>query len=417
MVDVVIAGGGIAGSALAIQLGRRGLRVELFDRAVFPREKPCGEGLMPAGVAVLERMGLARRTGGAPFEGVRYRFERHTAEGRFLQGQVGLGQRRRRLDHVLLEEAAATPGVAVHTGAVVEGPHCCNGRVAGLNVGGDVRRGRLVVAADGARSRVRHALGLDVPPRRKRVGLRAHFRLAPGRQNTRWVDVFVMRGAEIYVTPLPHRELLVAVLTAAESVEPPLEQSFERWVRAQPELAARLAGAERITPVAAAGPLEGGARRGVAPGLVLLGDAAGFSDPVTGGGMTQALLAAELLARYVAERGVESTWLDAFDRERRRMLRDYRTLTRLVLWLNERPRLCGPLFAALGRRPRLFSYLVAVAGGTRGFFNPGRPPNSRRMHAMENPPMSRMEEDSHDSWISYRSRGLPDEHRAAPVPD
>ena len=48
MPDVLIAGGGIAGSALAIQLGRRGVRIELFERGRFPKEKPCGEGLMPA---------------------------------------------------------------------------------------------------------------------------------------------------------------------------------------------------------------------------------------------------------------------------------------------------------------------------------------------------------------------------------
>ena len=39
-------------------LGRRGLAVELFERGRFPREKPCGEGLMPAGVAALDRLGL-----------------------------------------------------------------------------------------------------------------------------------------------------------------------------------------------------------------------------------------------------------------------------------------------------------------------------------------------------------------------
>ena len=45
MADVLIAGGGIAGSALAIMLGRRGFSVELFERDHFPKEKPCGEGL------------------------------------------------------------------------------------------------------------------------------------------------------------------------------------------------------------------------------------------------------------------------------------------------------------------------------------------------------------------------------------
>src|ERR1700682_6085282 len=74
MADVLIAGGGVAGSAIAILLGRRGMQVELFERSNFPREKPCGEGLMPAGVAVLNRLGVGEEVGGVPFYGVRYHF-------------------------------------------------------------------------------------------------------------------------------------------------------------------------------------------------------------------------------------------------------------------------------------------------------------------------------------------------------
>ena len=70
--DVVIAGGGPAGASLAVMLGRAGLTVELYDSHRFPREKPCGEGLMPAGVAVLERLRLLDAVGGRRLSGVRY---------------------------------------------------------------------------------------------------------------------------------------------------------------------------------------------------------------------------------------------------------------------------------------------------------------------------------------------------------
>ena len=62
--DVLIAEGGLVGSAVAIQLGRIGISAELFERGHFRMEKPCGEGLLPAGVAALERLGL---NGAAPF--------------------------------------------------------------------------------------------------------------------------------------------------------------------------------------------------------------------------------------------------------------------------------------------------------------------------------------------------------------
>jgi len=80
--DVLIAGGGLVGSAAAIHLGRLGISAELFERGRFPKEKPCGEGLMPAGVAALERLGLNAEKG-APFNGVRYHVGARVAEGRF----------------------------------------------------------------------------------------------------------------------------------------------------------------------------------------------------------------------------------------------------------------------------------------------------------------------------------------------
>ncbi len=373
MADVLIAGGGIAGSALAILLGRQGLTVELFERGRFPKEKPCGEGLMPAGVAVLQRLGLAEAVRGAPFYGVRYHFGDLTAEGCFPKvagfPDAGRGQRRRYLDQVLFQTAANTPGVTSHTGVAVDGPLYENGRVVGLQVNGKSRRAPLVVAADGVHSRMRHLLGLDTPLRRKRFGVRTHFRLAPGQPQPPWVDVFVCPGYELYVTPLPERELLVAGLAPAGSWGEPIERLFQSWWRAQPELAARLEGAEQVTPLLGTSPLAGQARVGVAPGVVLLGDAAGFLDPITGGGMTQALMTAELLAKYLAgRRETQEKWLWNFERDRQVMLQDYRILTQMVLWLAEHPRLAGRILTVLRASPGLFSHLVGVSGGVRRLF-------------------------------------------------
>jgi 2-polyprenyl-6-methoxyphenol hydroxylase-like FAD-dependent oxidoreductase len=373
MTRVLISGGGIAGSALAILLGRQGIEVELFERRDFPHEKPCGEGLMPAGVSVVERMGLQEAVGGEPFYGVRYHFGDFAVEGRFPsqdgRPSVGWGQRRLKLDEALFRAASVTPGVTAHVRARVDAPLVEGGRVVGLIVDGEPRRGSLVVAADGIDSPIRKAAGLDLPPRRKRFGVCAHFRLAGGRLQPPWVDVFVRKGHELYVTPLPAREVLVAALVEAGAMEGTAEQAYSRWLQAEPVLAERLEGAEQITPIAGRSPLTSRARSGVAPGLVLLGDAAGFVDPITGGGMAQALVSAELLARYAANRGLakHEAWLDAFDRERSAMLRDYRILTNAMLWLASRPRLARNAFRAMTATPRLFSHLLGVSGGFRTF--------------------------------------------------
>jgi flavin-dependent dehydrogenase len=369
-----------------------GLRVELFERARFPREKPCGEGLMPGGVAVLRRLGLAEQLGGAPFHGVRYHFAGRVAGGPFPtalgETPVGLGFRRGELDKSLFEAAAATRGVTAHTGTQVEAAILDRGRVVGLRAGGADVRAPLVVAADGVRSRLRHQLGLDVAPRRRRVGMRVHFQLAPGHQQPPWVDVFVARGYELYVTPLPRNELLVAALTEPRMIAQPAPQQLREWVAQPPELAERLEGAQQLTPLQGVFPLGARARRGYGPGIVLLGDAAGFIDPVTGGGMSQALMTAELLAAYAA-RGVErcDEWLPEFDRRRRAMLRDYERLTRAMLWLTQFPALANSVLRGVTAVPGLFSHLVGVAGGMRtlagGGFNLGAGHKTRRHRTSE----------------------------------
>ena len=340
MSDVLIAGGGVAGSTLAIQLGRAGL---------------AGAG------------------GGVPLDGVRYHFRGRIATGPFPHRErvaaKGIAQRRAVLDRVLFEAAAATPGVRARTRAVVEAPIVDGGRVRGLVVDGAACRAPFTVAADGVHSPLRRALGLDRAVRHRRVGMRAHYRLAAGIEIEPWVDIFLGEGHELYVTALPHGELLVAALADAGAIDSPAEATFDRWCAAQPFLAARLRGATRLTPLRGVSPLTARARRGFAPGLVLLGDAAGSLDPITGGGMTHALECAELLAGFVPRvlrDGDE--WLAEFDRRRRALLADYAMLTRGLLWLERHPACVGPALAALNAWPAALEHLVGVAGGTRAMF-------------------------------------------------
>ncbi|MHB8525366.1 MAG: NAD(P)/FAD-dependent oxidoreductase [Candidatus Acidiferrales bacterium] len=370
MADVLIAGGGIAGSSLAIMLGRKGVNAELFERARFPREKPCGEGLMPAGVAVLDRLGLTDSIGGRPFDGVRYHFDGRVLEGRFSKvpglPHAGIGQRRKVIDEVLCSKAAATSGIRVRTGTLVEGPIIENERVVGLTVEGKAIRAPLVVAADGMRSAIRQQLGWNAPVRRRRFGIRAHFRLTARKPQTPWVEIFIGKQYEIYVTPLPHREIAVIILSEIGRAAKYSGKAFLRQCRAFPALASRLEGAEQISKPMGASPLSGGARSGVGPGVVLLGDAAGFSDPITGGGMAQALQSAELLAEYIVQRPrMDNECLEAFDLDRKALLRDHHRLTTLALWFSEHARVGKGVLSLPMLSRKVFLHFVGVAGGLK----------------------------------------------------
>lgn len=372
MPDVLIVGAGPAGASLAVWLGRAGYEVVLLDKARFPRDKACGEGLMPSGVAVLQQLGLTDAIdAGAPFEGVRYHAHGRQAAGRFpkLPGMpdFGLGQRRLHLDQRLIEAVKDTPGVTFLEGLRAERLLKQGDRVTGLEAGGDTWAAKLVVLADGLHSPMRRAAGLDGPADpRPRLGLRAHYRLAEGQSVGKWVEVFLGdRRRELYVTPLPNRELLVAALVDQQAVEGRPAAAFEAWVRAEPGLAARLEGADAISPVIGMAPLAVRPRAGVAPGVVLLGDAAGFIDPITGGGMAQALLSARLFAVHAPAvlAAPDGDALLAFDQARNRLLRDYRLLTRLVLQLADHPPLARAAVRLLAAQPGLFSHLLGVSSG------------------------------------------------------
>jgi 2-polyprenyl-6-methoxyphenol hydroxylase-like FAD-dependent oxidoreductase len=366
-VDVVIAGGGPAGATLAILLGRAGLRVDVFEARRFPREKPCGEGIMPAGVAVLGRLGLREAVGGRPLTAVRYHGFGLTVESPFSpDGRAhAIAQRRLHLDHTLLGAARATAGVRVFEEAPVEGAALANGRAVGLRVGGEVRRARLVVGADGLDSPVRRSLGLDGrAPDATRDGVRMHFRLAAGRALSDRLEIFIGRGYELYAAPLPDSEILLAALCDRGALVGGARAALDRWIAVEPVLREALDGATPLSAPTGRAPVTRRARAGFSPGAVLLGDAWSATDPLTAGGIAHALVTAERLAailpRYLADGDAH---LAPFDRARKRLLRAHDRLTRALVFVVRRPALARATLRGMRAAPFIMRRLVGIAAG------------------------------------------------------
>jgi menaquinone-9 beta-reductase len=358
-VDVAIAGGGPAGLAAAIHAARGGLSVAVFEREELPRDKACGEGLMPPGLRALERLGARAGLGPAdwaPIRGIRYLQEDGSAlEGR-LPGEGGIGIRRTALARVLLDKARES-GVTVHAKTAVRAHRRAEDRTS-IETDGGTWEAAVLVAADGLASPLRAAEGLDVAtsgPRR--YGLRQHVRLRPW---TDCVEVHLSKGLEAYVTPAGAERVGVAFLWEDGLVPPQI--SWPALVQRFPVLADRLLGAEPDSTPRGAGPLRRRVLGRVRPGFVLLGDAAGYVDAITGEGLSLALVCAEALGaclpEAVARHGAATAfrpYLATCQREYRR----YALVAGSVLWLARHPTWRRSVLAALGRSPDAFSWLLA----------------------------------------------------------
>ena len=358
-VDVAIAGAGPAGLAAAIHAARAGLSVALFEREELPRDKACGEGLMPPGLQALERLGAREALNAsdwAPIRGIRYLQEDgSTLEGR-LPGAGGIGIRRTALARVLLERATAA-GVRIYPRTAVRAHHR-TGTAVEVETDSGTWETAVLVAADGLASPLRTAEGLDLPaagPRR--YGLRQHVRLRPW---TDFVEVYLTNGLEAYVTPAGPERVGVAFLWEDGRVPPQI--SWASLTERVPALAARLRGAVSDSSQRGAGPLRRRVRARVRPRFVLLGDAAGYVDAITGEGLSLALVCAEALGgclKDVISRAGEPAAFRPYLVTCQREYRRYALVAETVLSLARHPNIRRPVFATLALRPELFSWLLA----------------------------------------------------------
>ena len=373
----VVVGAGPSGAATALALSRAGHSVTVLDRAHFPRDKACGEGLMPPGVAVLSRLGVlddVLATHAPRVRGVMYdhRGGAPSAYAAFPEPpdggeQWGLGVRRTVFDAVLVDALRQAPRVTLMEGVrATDVVRDASGRTTGvITQDGPVLAG-AVVAADGLHSTIRAAAGWTAATRGDgRYGLAGHWKL-----DVRGVDritVTFSQGQEWYQAPVGPELLLVSTLAGRSRIGV-TARSYEAAARAT---LPALRDAEVAVRPLAAGQFRQRSRTVAAGGLFLVGDAAGYDDPTTGEGIGIGLLLGERLGFHLAtllsgevDRGTAEA---RYRRDHAALWRNRSRVTALALMMARRPWLSRRAVARAGARPQALAALLGINCGYWGF--------------------------------------------------
>src|SRR5208282_137244 len=348
-----------AGLAVAIVAAEQGLSVVVVERHDFPPDKACGEGILPPGVKALQRLGIADRfdhSTSCPFAGIRFIQEDGSAASAFMPSP-GMGIRRTVLIEALARRAEEL-GAVLHNRCTVHGLEANLSEAVVCTTDGEIF-GRLVVAADGLHSSLRKASGLEAAPSsRRRFALRQHFKIRPW---TDFVEVYVDDKGEAVVTPVSDESVGINFVWEDGVIEQPkIPVLASRF----PALLARLANAPTISRVRGAGPMARAAKRRNGERVVLVGDAAGFVDSISGDGLSIAFNSALILGKHLPEilkRGATRESMQAYEREARRVYRGYWFVTSGLLMVARLPRVRRTIINSLMRHPRAFNALMSGA--------------------------------------------------------
>ena len=378
--DVIVVGAGVAGSMTAALLAQQGCDVLLVERATFPREKICGEGLMPAGADILHKLGILselQSEGAQAFFGIHF----HLPQNRCLTlnfREVSKTTRgwvlpRLILDTRLARFAAQEPRVQLREGFRVLSARTGAKQVEVTGLYQEqlqTHTARLLIGADGIRSRFHNGFGIHRRKRRaRRFALRTLYDQLEGTQGV--VEVHCCKAGEAYVAPMGNGSARITLLLygSRHSRGTQLPDLYFENLILFPGLFERLRTPYPQRTVESTGAVSLEVSRGHGQRLLLVGDAAGAVDPVTGQGMTLALKDAELACLVVKERLGDDRLgeqdLCEYTQLRDSYFRPAFKLAQLLLAAIQHPFLARQTIKALSRNQALRQKVLSMATQVR----------------------------------------------------
>lgn len=319
--DVVVIGGGPAGATSATLLAQAGHSVVLLEREKFPRFQ-IGESLLPYNNDLFRRLGVLDSLSEGPFlpkygaefvtadgrTGYKFRFDRNLPRDYSRSFQVS----RSKFDELLLRNAGSK-GVDVREETAVVDVDLSDPSSAVVTAAGrsGIRiaiRARFVLDATGARSLLASRGGRFEHEGLKKVSFFAHFRaVAPGGEGRDVGNtvIVLLKNAWFWLIPIDHETTSVGLVVDRDEflrsgLKP--EEMLHGTIEATPYVKRRMVAATRVSPVHARKDFSYRAQRLTGENFALVGDAAGFIDPIFSTGVFMAMKSAEVAADAVSEK-------------------------------------------------------------------------------------------------------------------
>jgi flavin-dependent dehydrogenase len=316
MIDVLVIGGGPAGSTAATLLARKGFSVTLLERERFPRFQ-VGESLLPYNNDLLDRLGVTVPMSEGTFTpkygagfvtadgalGYTFRFRENLPEAYHQSFQV----KRAEFDELLLRNAQSS-GVDVREGTAATAVDLANpSRAIVTCANGEKLEARFVVDASGHGAFLGNRVGRkeDVEELKK-VAVFAHYKNVPrpeGRDAGNTIIV-VLRDAWFWLIPVSADTMSVGLVVGRDHLRGcglTPEELLEQTIAGAPYLAERMKEAERVTQVYVRRDFSFMMTRRTGKNFALVGDAAGFLDPIFSTGVFMAMKSADMAADAIEQ--------------------------------------------------------------------------------------------------------------------
>ncbi|GEM_PF-1764226 len=353
---LAVIGGGPIGLYTAIRLSRLGYKVDLFERDQLPKDKVCGQGIMPAGVRILEEAGIIfdEKKEAFSFQGVEYFSAQHYVKGN-LHGKA-LGVERKVLSSKLYEKALSCSGLTIYENSLVSNIDMHDSYVDikvknGKDNTAVISRYKYIFACDGLHSKTREKLAnANKRAGPLRMGARVHVNQKP------WSDcvqVYWNDGVEAYVTPISESKIEVAFLWFTHKnfdKKNLLQDLLSRF----PSLERKMEGSLLANDFRGYGPFAKVSNKMQVGRCFFIGDAYRFLDGITGEGVALGLSSAKI----VCDRFYRFSFLDHM--KIAIMYRKYKFFVDICLFLSKHTKIRNYLLDLINRRSPVFSYLLRL---------------------------------------------------------